>query len=79
LDALPVRSRNERNQALKRAILYGDIGDQFTLMSVLFAMVLFFTGIAAVFKREPVKIALLSLDALLLIVTATRMLMLPAA
>ena len=79
LDSLPVKSRNERDLALKRAIRYGDIGDQFTLMSVLFAMVLFFTGIAAVFKREPVKVTLLCIAALLLIVTATRMLMLPAA
>jgi hypothetical protein len=42
-------------------------------------MVLFFTGIAAVFKREPIKMTLLCLAALLLIVTATRMLMLPPA
>ena len=79
LESLPVKARNERDLALKRAIRYGDIGDQFTLMSVLFAMVLFFTGIAAAFKREPVKMTLLCVAAVLLLVTGTRMLMLPAA
>ena len=79
LNSLPIKSKNERDLALKRAIRYGDLGDQFTLMSVLFAMVLFFTGIAAAFKREPVKMTLLCIASLLLIVTATRMLMLPAA
>jgi hypothetical protein len=79
LDSMPIRFRDERNLALKRAIRYGEIGDQFTLMSVLFAMVLFFTGIAAVFKREPVKMTLLCLAALLLVITGTLMLMLPSA
>jgi hypothetical protein len=82
LDELEEPSRKlaaERDRALSTARQLNDTGDQFTLMTVLFTIVLFFTGIAAVFKRDPVKITLLVVATLLLVVTAGRLFTLPAA
>jgi hypothetical protein len=79
LESAPLKSKNERDAALKKAQILGNLGDQYTLLTVLFAIVLFFSGIAAVFKREPVKITLLVTASVLMVITLTRLVMLPAA
>ncbi|MBX7132803.1 MAG: hypothetical protein K1X67_09025 [Fimbriimonadaceae bacterium] len=79
LEAPALAIRKERESALDDARSFGDLGDQFTLMTVLFTIVLFFTGIAAVFKRDPVKITLLVAASVLLVATAARLFTLPPA
>lgn len=54
-------------------------GDQFTLTTVLFTIVLFFGGIATVFRHVPVKLAMLVLSVALLGVTAVKLFSLPFA
>ncbi len=79
LEAPALEIRKQRDVALDTARNFGEMGDQFTLMTVLFTIVLFFTGIAAVFKRDPVKITLLVAASVLLLATAARLFTLPAA
>lgn len=54
-------------------------GDEYTLLTVLFTISLFFAGIATVFKRDTVKLGLLGAGTALLIFTAIKLFGLPAA
>lgn len=65
--------------AMSEARKANDIGDQFTLVTVLYTIVLFFSGIATVFKSDRVKLVLLGMAAILFLATTLKLLMLPAA
>lgn len=64
---------------IEKARKANNTGDEYTLLTVLFTISLFFAGIATVFKRDPVKIALLGAGAVTLTFTAIRLFGLPPA
>lgn len=71
--------QDESKKAIEQAKRANDLGDQFTLTTVLFTIVMFFSGIATVFKRDAVKMTMLVLATLLLVATAAKLFMLPMA
>lgn len=73
------QAREESEQAIAEARKASELGDQYTLATVFFTIVLFFAGIATVFKRDPIKLAMLIMAAILLIGTGIRLLGLPPA
>ncbi len=74
-----IESQEQAALAIKEARKANDIGDQFTLVTVFYTIVLFFAGIATVFKRDPVKFALLGMGIVLFLFSTVKMLGLPAA
>lgn len=70
---------DQSKRAIAGARRANETGDHFTLITVLFTIVLFFGGIATVFKHQPVKLAMLLMSVLLLCVTAVKLFMLPMA
>lgn len=66
-------------EAMEVARKSNGMGDQFTLTTVLYTIVLFFTGIATVFKHDKVKLTLLAMSTLLFLATTVRLFMLPMA
>lgn len=73
------QAREESDQAIDSARKASATGDQYTLITVFFTIVLFFAGIATVFKRDPIKLAMLVMAVLLLVGTGIRMFGLPVA
>lgn len=65
--------------ALDGARKANDLGDAFTLTTVLFTIAMFFAGIALVFKKDRMKFAMIGIAALLLVFTAIRFFSLPMA
>ncbi len=65
--------------AMAEARKANDTGDQFTFVTVLYTIVLFFAGIATVFKRDPVKLSLLVMGLALFVLSTFKLLQLPAA
>ena len=49
------------NAEFAAAVRAGDTGDRYTLATVLFAVVLFSSGIAGQFRRRPIRMATLAL------------------
>ncbi len=72
-------NQEQATNAMKAARKANDIGDRFTLLTVLYTIALFFAGIATVFKRDPVKLALLGMGVALFLFTTAKLAMLPAA
>jgi hypothetical protein len=71
--------RAEEGQALAEARAANTIADTYRLLTVLYSLVLFLSGIATAFQQHRVKMVVLALAVMLMIVTAARMVFLPLA
>ena len=69
----------ESTKMFEKARKANDMGDKFTLITVYFTIVLFFSGITTAFKRDPVKLTMLALSAVFLAYTTVKLFQLPAA
>lgn len=69
----------EQEAEIEKARKDSSTGDKFTLSTVLFTIVLFFTGIAAVFKRLGLKTVMISIAVVFLLVSLVHILSLPLA
>lgn len=72
-------AKDESDKAIDAARQANETGDHYTLVTVFFTIVLFFAGIATVFKREPIKTAMLAMAIVLLVGTGVRLMGLPVA
>ncbi len=78
----PGQERAEQYSAEAEALLqesghYGDVGGKYTLLTIMFALVLFFGSVATKFTSPKIQLALGSLSLVLLSVAVVRMLLLP--
>jgi len=71
--------REESDQAIEAARKASEVGDQYTLITVFFTIVLFFAGIATVFKRDPIKVAMLIMAVVILVGTGIMLIGQPVA
>lgn len=74
-----VDTETQQDAEIEKARKDNSTGDKFTLSTVLFTIVLFFTGIAAVMRRLPIKTVLISIATLFLGFALIHLLSLPLA
>lgn len=74
-----VDTETEQVAEIEKARKDNSTGDKFTLSTVLFTIVLFFTGIAAVMRRLGIRTVLISIATLFLAFAVVHLLSLPLA
>ncbi len=67
----------EAESLLQESASYGDTGGKYTLLTIMFALVLFFGSVATKFTSPKIQLSLGSLSLVLLLVAVAKMLLLP--